>query len=186
MTDGARGQRHDRALLDALEAKACEAFDGEVWRCTIADRNPLEGTSAAGRWSRAGEGSTLYTSLERTGAIAEVGYRLSLEPVWPSRVEHVVHRLHARTRRTLRFPDVASLAPFGVEPARYSSFDYSATQALAAAARFLELDSLIVPSARSPSLHAVLFLSEATPSQAVTLIESQRVDWKAWRRERSA
>lgn len=186
MSEGARGQRHERALLDALEARQPEVFDADVWRCTLRGRDPLEPSSAAGRWSRAGEGLALYTSVERDGAVAEVGYRLSLEPVWPSRVEHVVYRIHARTQRSLRFPDVASLVPFGIDAARHSSFEYSATQALAAAARFLDFDSLIVPSARSPLRHVVIFLSETTAAEALTLIDSETVDWKAWRRARSA
>ena len=144
----------------------------------------MRGAAAAGRWSPAGEFDVLYTSLERDGALAEVGYRLSLEPVWPSRLEHDLHRIAARTRRSLRFPDVASLVPFGVDAARYAGFDYGATQALAAAARFLEFDSLIVPSARSPSLHLVLFLDDVLEAGALRVIETEPVDWDAWRRHR--
>ena len=108
------GRRHERGILDALEAMAPEAFTGEVWRVTSRGRDPLRGSAAEGRWSAAGEFEVLYTSLERGGALSEIGYRLSLEPVWPSRVQHEVHRIAARTERSLRFGDVASLVLLGV------------------------------------------------------------------------
>lgn len=178
------GRRHERAILDALEAMQPEAFSGEVWRVTSQGRDPLHGSMSEGRWSPAGEFEVLYTSLEAGGALAEIGHRLSLEPVWPSRARHELHRIAARTRRSLRFTDVQALVPFGIDAARYGSYDYAATQALASAARFLEFDSLIVPSARSPALHLVLFLEELLAPDALTLLGTEEVDWETWRKSR--
>src|SRR5712692_5807836 len=127
------GRIHDRAILDALEALDPEPFSGTVWRVTRKGREPLRGAAAHGRWSASGEFEVLYTSLTRDGALAEIGYRLSLEPVWPSRIEHEIHGISAQAQRALRFADSASLAPFGVDVARYRTFEYEATQALAAA-----------------------------------------------------
>lgn len=174
------GRRHDRAVLDALEAMDSEPFSGEVWRVTGRGRDPLRGSTASGRWSPAGEFEVLYTSLERDGAVAEIGYRLSLEPVWPSRAQHDVHVIAARTERTLRFADVGRLIPLGVEPSSYRTFDYAATQAVAAAAHFLELDGLIVPSARSPALHLVIFLERLLGEGGLELRDTQPVDWADW------
>lgn len=157
-------------------------FAGDVWRVAGHGRDPLRGSSAEGRWSPAGEFEVLYTSLERAGAVAEIGFRLAQEPVWPSLARHQVHRLAARTRRALHVADVQALAPLGVDPARYTSFDYAATQAVAAAARFLEFDSLIVPSARSPAHHLVVLLDQILESDALAVIDSEDVDWDAWRR----
>jgi hypothetical protein len=75
------GRVHDRAILDALEAIDPEPFDGEVWRVTRKGREPLRGSSAQGRWSGNCELEVLYTSLMREGALAEIRFRLSLEPV---------------------------------------------------------------------------------------------------------
>ena len=72
---------HDRELLDALEALAPETFDGDVWRVAREGRDALLGASAGGRWSPSGGFEVLYTSLDAEGALAEIGYRLSLEPV---------------------------------------------------------------------------------------------------------
>jgi len=170
---------HDRGILDALEAIDPEPFVGEVWRVTRRGRDPLRGSAANGRWSpNVGEFEVLYTSLERDGALAEIGYRLSLEPVWPSRIEHEAHLIAVATERTLRFASVDSLAPLGVAISRYQTFEYQSTQAIAAAAYFLEFDSLIVPSARFPCANLVIFTERAT---GLVLRDSQAVDWEIWR-----
>src|SRR6266568_7140831 len=128
------GRIHDRVVLDALEALDPEPFQGRVWRVTRKGREPLRGAAANGRWSLSGEFEALYTSLERDGALAEIGYRLSLEPVWPSRIEHEIHGIDVVAERVLRFANITSLEPFSVDVARYRSFEYGATQAVAAAA----------------------------------------------------
>jgi hypothetical protein len=174
---------HDRAILDALEAIDPARFQGEVWRVAREGREALRGSSAPGRWSPSGDFEVLYTSLSRDGALAEIGYRLSLEPIWPSRIEHEVHRIEVETERTLKFADVESLEPLGVDIARYRTFEYGATRAIAAAAYFLEFDSLIVPSARFDCANLVIFTERVT---ALTLRESHPVDWDNWRRRRAA
>ncbi len=175
------GRRHDRALLDALETTDSEAFSGTVWRVSARGRDPLRGSACGGRWSPPGEFEVLYTSLEARGATTEIGFRLSLEPVWPSRAQHDLHRIAARTNRTLRFADVQVLAPLGVEPSRYGVFDYSASQAISAAAHFLDFDGLIVPSARSSALNLVVFLERVLVDDALIIEATEAVDWNVWR-----
>jgi hypothetical protein len=177
---------HDRALLDALEALAPVRFEGEVWRITRAGRAPLAGSAAPGRWTPVAADArevpdVLYTSRERHGALAEIGYRLSLEPVWPSRIAHQLHRIAAATQRTLEFADVAALTPLGVDAARYQGFDYMATQAIAAAAHFMEFDGLLVPSARAACQNLVLFLDRVVEGNRLDVLASEAVDWPAWR-----
>ena len=121
----------------------------------------------------------LYTSLRPEGALAEVGYRLSLEPVWPSRIEHAIHTLKVRADRALRLESRDQLAKLGVNVARYESFEYSATQAIAAAAYFLEFDSMIVPSARFKGSNLVLFPDRLRTPPA--LVHTEGVDWQKWR-----
>jgi hypothetical protein len=82
----------------------------------------------------------------------------------------------------LRFASLDALAPLGVDIARYRTFEYTATQAIAAAAHFLELDGLIVPSARFDCPNLVLFTERVT---GLLLRESQPVDWEAWRQRRT-
>jgi hypothetical protein len=179
------GRAHDRAILDALEAIDPIPFAGRVWRVTRKGREPMQGSAANGRWTPAAAVEVLYTSLERDGALAEIGYRLSLEPVWPSRLQHQLHELEARTERVLRFADVASLAPLGVDTARYETFDYAMTQAIAAAANFLELDGLLVPSARHNTHNLVLFMDRSAGG-TLAVVASEDVRWDVWRSAKPA
>lgn len=177
------GRVHDRGVLDALERIDPIPLDSSVWRITRAGRDPTRGSSANGRWTPDGAAEVLYTSLERDGALAEIGFRLSLEPVWPSRIRHEIHEIKAQTSKTLHFADVASLTGFGVDAARYESFDYAATQALAAAVHFMEYDGLLVPSARHSSQNLVIFMDRDGAASLETLT-SEPVDWSSWRRRR--
>jgi hypothetical protein len=179
------GRIHDRVILDALEALDPEPFEGTVWRVTRKGRDPLRGSGASGRWGAGGEFEVLYTSVVREGALAEIGYRLSLEPVWPSRIEHEIHAIRAQIGHALSFRNLDALAPLGVDIARYRSFEYGATQAIAAAANFLAVEGLIVPSARFDCANLVVFV-ERVPT--LDLMETQPVDWTEWRslRQQSA
>jgi RES domain-containing protein len=177
------GLVHDRSILDALEEIAPVSLDSSVWRITRAGRDPVQGSSANGRWSPGGATEVLYTALERDGALAEIGFRLSLEPVWPSRIQHEMHEIRVQTAKTLQFADVGSLARFGVDGARYESFDYAATQALAAAAHFMEFDGLLVPSARHASSNLVIFM-DRDGAASLEVLGRETVDWTAWRRRR--
>ena len=179
------GRRHDRELLDALDAVGPEMFTGPVWRVTAQGRDPLRGSAAGGRWSPSGAFEALYTSLAAEGALAEIGYRLSLEPVWPSRMRHEIHRIGVATERTLRLADLEALGALGVDISRYGGFDYSATQAVAAAACFLEFDGLIVPSARAAVLNLVLFTERLNADAMLSIEQTEPVNWDEWRARRS-
>jgi hypothetical protein len=176
-----RGRVHDGAILDALDAIEPEPFAGDVWRVARKGREALQGSSAVGRWSPFGEFEVLYASLDAEGAIAEIGYRLSLEPIWPSRISHEIHRIDLRLGRALRLADLSQLAPLGVDVAKYESFDYVATQAIASAAHFLEFDGLIVPSARYECSNLVVFLDRIGSGHRLEVRDTKPVDWSGWR-----
>ena len=178
-----RGWRvHDKDVLDTLEAIGAQPFDGLVWRVTRSGQDPARGSAADGRWSPAGEFEVLYTSLERDGALAEIGHRLSLEPVWPSRLVHKLHKLKIHAERAVRLPNLQTLETLGVDTPRYEKYDFSATQAIAAAAQFLGFDALIVPNARHPGLNLVGLLENLDPHAGVETVSSEIVDWSHWRR----
>jgi RES domain-containing protein len=173
------GRVHDRALLDALESLDTESLERIVWRVVRRGRDPLRGAIAAGRWNAMGEMEVLYTSFERDGALAEVGYRLSLEPVWPSKIEHQLHQLSIKADRALRIDDLPQLEKLGVDVTRYESFEYAMTQAIAAAVHFLQFDALIVPSARYTTSNVVLFLDQIQiPPELKSTVG---VNWSKWR-----
>ena len=88
-TSNLHARRYRRArdpeLLDALDAHKRTTFTGIVWRVAREGRNPLEPSHAGGRWDLGGNDGydVLYTALEPDGAIAEVAYHRSLQPVVP-------------------------------------------------------------------------------------------------------
>src|SRR5258708_19266109 len=164
------GRVHDRPILDALEKLDPEPFDSDVWRVARKGRDPLRGSSANGRWGTRGELEVFYTSEQRDGALAEVGFRLSLEPVWPSLIQHQIHLLAVRTERTLRLVDMRELANLGVDISRYETFEYGATQAIPAAAHFLEFYGLVVPSARFACSNLALFTDRVSPPAHIQLV----------------
>lgn len=176
---------HDRVVLDALEAIEPIPFTGNVWRVTRQGRDPLRGSSANGRWSAPGEFEVLYTSLEKDGALAEIGHRLSLEPVWPSRLRHSVHCIRVTADKVLQLSNMEVLRTLGVDVERYSSYEYGSTQAIAAAAHFLDFSAIVVPNARFDCNNLVAFVGVIEPG-ALESITSEDVDWEAWRRSRRA
>jgi hypothetical protein len=179
-----QGRVHERAILDALEATGPVPFEDDVWRVTVKGRDALKGSGADGRWSPAGKFEVVYASLESEGAVAEIGYRLFLEPVWPSRMEHEIHRIDLHLDRTLRLADLLELSRLGVDAAKYESFDYLATQAIASAARFLEFDGLIAPSARHEGSNLAVFLDRIGKNARLEVVETKPVDWPDWRKNK--
>lgn len=177
------GRVHDRSVLDALEKLDPEPFDSDVWRVARKGRDPLRGSSANGRWGAPEELEVLYTSEQRDGALAEVGFRLSLEPVWPSLIQHQIHILAVKAERTLRLVDMRELGNLGVDITRYETFEYGATQAIAAAAYFLEFDGLLVPSARFACSNLVLFTDRVSRTGHVQLVSSEDIDWPDWQKK---
>jgi hypothetical protein len=178
------GRVHDRAVLDVLEKLDPEPFDSDVWRVARKGRDVLRGSSANGRWGAPGELEVLYTSEQRDGALAEVGFRLSLEPVWPSLIRHQIHILAVTAERTLRLAGLNQLEKLGVDISRHETFEYGAMQAIAAAAYFLEFDGMLVPSARSACSNLVLFADRVSHTGSLQLVSSEDVDWAEWRQKK--
>ena len=74
------------------------------------------------------------------------------------------------------------LQKLGVDISAYGSFDYSVTQAIAAAANFLAFDGLIAPSARANCNNAVFFIER---NNELEVASSEEIDWDSWRKDRS-
>ncbi len=168
MTDALR---HDRALLDALDVVTIP-FSGTVWRITQVGRDPLMGSALSGRWS-GGDYSVLYTACEKDGALAEIGFRLSLEPIWPSRLQHSLHEIKVECDKVLDLSDLPSLERLGVTTSKYQSLDYSVTARISAAAAFLEYDAMLVPNARFTCKNLVIFNERPN---SLELVKSLPVD----------
>lgn len=174
---------YDQRLLDQLSGLPLERFDGEGFRATRSGADPTAPSINGGRWSPpARDGfdvSTLYTSLERDGALAEVvSYLVELTPV-PGARPLKVSRLAVSTARTMRLARGA-MEQLEVDMRRYGQRDYERTQEIGAALAFLELDGLISPSARWPCDNLTIFTANHALSERLEVIETELVEWRSW------
>ena len=171
---------HDPDLLDAIEALEPVALDTFAWRVSWATRDPLAGGAGGGRWHPPNDFEALYTSLDRDVAMAEIYHHLSKAPVFST--SHVkINTLKVVAGRVLVFDDVESLVPLGVDPERFRRGDYARTREIGSAARFLDLEGLVVPSARRPGSNLVLFPDRMIDPEALSVVEKRDINWPAWR-----
>ena len=140
---------HDPDLLDRLSSLQYESFEGEAFRATRINADPIAASLSSGRWSPPTTANMdvaiLYTSLDRDGAIAEVASFLAeLTPV-PGPRQIKVSRLAVSTTHTMRLVQ-AELPDLGVDLARYGEKDYAQTRKLVQHWRFLaSMVSLLHP-----------------------------------------
>ena len=174
---------HDPNLLDRLSTFRPERFEGEVFRATRANADPVAASISGGRWALPPESNSghyvLYTSLKRDGAIAEVvSFLAELNPIPGSRQIDVT-RLAVSTSHTLRLVRT-DLAALGVDLARYGERDYGRTQEIGAALVFLEFDGLIAPSARWPCDNLMIFGDNHAIAETLQPIGTDKVEWREW------
>jgi hypothetical protein len=172
---------HDPVLIDRLSDLPVQEFAGEVFRATRKNLDPLAFSTRAGRWGRDGGMAVLYTSLEREGALAELGFhwsRLTPLPTKPA----MLHRLAVTARRTLRLTET-QLSDMGMDPVRFGEVGYVRTREIGAVAAFLGHDGLIVPSARWDCDNPIPFNDNQGADSELRLVASEEVDWLAWCRD---
>jgi hypothetical protein len=174
------GPVHDPDLLDALEAFEPEHLDTFVWRVTWATRDPLAGGTGGGRWHPPNDFEVLYASLDQDVALAEIYHHLSRAPVFST--SHVkINTLKVTAERILVFNDLDSLIPLGVDPKGFRRGDTVRTREIGAATRFLDLEGLIVPSARWTGSSLALFPDRMIDGEALSVEQTRDVNWPAWR-----
>ena len=169
----------DIELLDILDELDRVSVDDVVWRTVRSGRDPLSGQATGGRWDT-GQFDVLYTAFEPGGAIAEIYFHLSRQPVFPSKIKFTLNKIQVRTRQTLKFADLRELQVLGVDKDKYANILYDRTQEIADAAAFLGFDGIIAPNARWSCLNLVIFTNQIGP-QGLELLESSVIDWNDWR-----
>ncbi|KAB0676018.1 RES family NAD+ phosphorylase [Aureimonas leprariae] len=169
----------DLELLDLIDSHDGIPFEGDVWRIVREERDVLQGYPAGARWDP-GTFDVLYTALERDGALAEIHFHLSRQPVFPSKLRSMLHRLSVRTSRTLKIADLEALEGLGVSRDSYQTLNYDRCQEIGDAAQFLGFDGILAPSARWSCQNLVLFVDRLGPDD-LQIVESEPIDWKAWR-----
>ena len=175
-----RWRARDLELLDALDELPRIPVDETVWRVVRKGRDPLLCRPSHGRWDL-GHFDVLYTSLDPNGALAEMYFHLSRQPVLPSKPAFTLNELEVSTKSTLKFADLTELEAIGVETSAYSDILYERTQEIGDAAAFLGFDGLIAPSARWSCLNLAIFCDSLRLSD-IALKKSSAIDWDDWRK----
>ena len=169
---------HDTALLDKLDSLPKITFDGQVYRATRKNLDPLATSRSGGRWMPASVASVLYTSMHRDGALAEISFHWSQWTPMPSKLA-CLHTLRVVTHRTLRLIK-ADLTALCVAPLEYQAINLNRTQQIGAAVEFLGCDGLVAPSARWHCENLILFPDSTGFGATLEAMSTVDVDWIAW------
>ena len=177
--------RHDRRardldLLDAIDQLPRISIHETVWRVIRSGSDPLLCRTSSGRWGPR-DLEILYTAKDPDGAVAEMYFHLSRQPVFPSKVRFTLNEIEVRTRQTLKFSSLGELETLGVDQDGYSGLLYERTQKIGDAAAFLGVDGIIAPSARWDGLNLVIFCDNLNPED-LALVSSREIDWTGWRK----
>lgn len=164
----------DPDILDRLAALDAPPWSGEVWRHTLADNPPDKRNVRGARWNPPGV-EALYTSLDEKTAVAEGDYLIASQPIRP-RSRRSLHRLEISLRSAVDLTDPLLLANLGVDEKALAGDDYGACQAVGAAASFLHLEGIIVPSARSPGHNLVVLFAGAESVPEIRVVESSQLE----------
>jgi len=171
---------HDPDLLDALDQIPMRPYKGVVWRVTWATRDALAGGTSGGRWHPPGDVEVLYTSVAEEGALAEIYYHLSRAPVFSSSHTKIA-KIEIEANTVLDLRDMALLHDLGVSREDFQRGVYHRTAEIGSAARFLDADALLVPSARAETQNFVVFLDRIENPDNLRIIELHDINWPAYR-----
>lgn len=128
-----------------------------------------------------GHFSVLYTSLEPDGAIAEIDFHLSQQPVFPSLYRPRLFELLVDLHRVARLDTMDMLESLGVSRATYKSVAYGRTREIGDAVAFLGFDALLVPNARWSCANLVIIPDEIPAERLSVHLDHGEIDLRAWR-----
>ncbi len=176
---------HDRGLLDVLESLGGHPLTLSAWRVGWRGRTPLQGSTAAGRWTPPGEFEALYASLDADGATAEIYHHLSQQPLRAS-ADNELLAFNVETRSTLDLTDASVLAELGLGPGPLALTPEARSREVGGAAHFLEFDSIVVPSARWSCRNLLLICEHLQPGALTASGPATAINWPAWRERNAA
>ena len=171
---------HDSDLLDKLSELSLIELSCDTYRATRNNLDPLAPSTNGGRWMLEGEYSVLYTSLERDGALAELTYHWGMLTPLPSKPA-VLSRISVGLKSTLHIVQ-ADLKSLGVDldDANNRQCEFNKMRRIGAAAAFLDIHGLIVPSVRWDCDNLIIFTDNLHESEELKLVDIEEVDWKQW------
>lgn len=170
----------DPVLLEAVDQISRESLNRSAFRVVRNGRDPLEPSRNANRWDL-GHFNVLYTSLVADGAIAEIDFHLSRQPVFPSLYRPTLYELKVDLERVARLDTIEALERLEVKRDTYPSTSYGRTREIGDAVAFLGFDGLLVPNARWPCINLVVFTDDIPPDAVSIVAEKGIIDLQEWR-----
>ena len=138
---------HDPALLDRLEALELREWTGRAFRYTAGRRPPERENTLGARWNSR-EVPAIYVSLEHETVLAEFAHHLDALSPRPSRASFTLYELDLRVENVADLRDAGVLDRLGIGRQQLAEDDFAACQKVGAAAAWLRIGALLVPSAR--------------------------------------
>jgi len=152
----------DPELLDALEASTVDRIVGTAWRQVFAPTSVTRANLRGGRWNPLGA-ETLYCSLTPETAAAEIDALLAAQPV-PIRRQRLTYVVDVELSRVADLRADPWGSTFCYE---YDVLDTPSCQLIGAAAAWLGLGGLVVPSVRTAGDNLVVFVANQGPDDGL-------------------
>jgi len=146
---------YEPALLDELEQLDGEAYDLQVFRHMFNELPPERANSRGARWNPPGV-SAIYASRERSTAIAEAEWAISVQPLRPSTTRQL-YKIDVSLTSALNLTHAGLLEKLGIGEAELTGIEHGPCQMVGGAAYWLGHDAILVPSARAPGANVVIF-----------------------------
>jgi RES domain-containing protein len=163
----------DAAISARLAEFEASPWSGDVWRHTFAQNPPDRRNVYGARWNPR-DVEALYVSLDRATAVAEGDYLVESQPLRPV-AKRVIHKLRVSLASVVDLSLPGRLAALGIDDAALVGDDYSMCQSVGAAAAFLHLDGIIVPSVRSPGHNIVILFAGPQSVPEIQILESENL-----------
>jgi len=162
-------------LKEILAGFQSKEWEGDVYRYMLADNSPERENVRGARWNPP-QVAAIYTSLQRETAIAEVEYRLKLEPcsLRPD-IRKTIYRIKIKITSLIDLSDDNSLKKVGIDREKLSNVDYSICQCVGGCIEWLEHDGLLVPSVRDEGTNLVIFPSNRKNNYLFEVVEEEEI-----------
>lgn len=163
----------DPRIAESLARLEEVPFGGTVWKHTLPSQSPSAPNTKGARWNPPGV-PAIYLAIERDTALAEGAYLAGIQPQ-PIKGPRHLHEIDVTLTRILDLRERRVLQALGLSDADLRSSDHSACRSVGGTAEWLEVEALIVPSARTKGANLVVFERRTGPDFLPRVVLSEPV-----------
>jgi len=151
----------DPIIPEALIALPSQPWEGIVFRHMFGNFPPDRENTLGARWNPP-QVAAVYSSLTRSGSLAEAEYQISLQP-FPPRARRSLYRISVKLHSVVDLTQEGVLGQLGLNSSMINQIDHRACQSIGRAIEWLGHDGAIVPSARSANSNLVIYPNKIAP-----------------------